>query len=335
MDILFIFVVRPKLSNMSHITAEQRYTISVMHKKNHSQKEIAEAIGRDKSIVSRELKRNCDKRSGEYKADLAQKKYRQRLESKPKIIKLNEAVKAYISEKLALKYSPEQMVGFAKKEGIDCVSCERIYQYIWVDKRKGGVLYKQLRTQGKRYRKRGASKDKRGIIKDRIPISERPPEVETRQRFGDLEIDTIIGKDHKGAIVTINDRTTGVLKMAKLRSKNAQELALKVIALLQIWKPFLQTITSDNGKEFAEHKMIAEALNIKFYFARPYHSWERGSNENLNGLIRQYIPEKTCFDEISEADLHHIEEQINNRPRKRFNYQSPLTILNQKVAFAA
>lgn len=305
-----------------------------MYNQKYSQTAIADAIGKHKSVVCRELKRNCDMRNNAYKHDLAHKKYVERLVSKPKQIKLTEAIKTYISEKLAIKYSPEQIAGFAKKEGIACVSHERIYQHIWLDKKQKGVLFENLRTQGKRYRKRGASKDKRGIIKDKTPICEREKVVEERERFGDLEIDTIVGKDHKGAIITINDRATGVVKIVKANGKNALDLAEKVIGRLQEWKPYLHTITSDNGKEFAHHKMIAEALNIKYYFARPYHSWERGSNENLNGLIRQYILKKTCFDHISDADLQHIEDEINNRPRKRFKYQSPVDILNQKVAFA-
>jgi len=149
------------------------------------------------------------------------------------------------------------------------VSVERIYQHIWSDKKRKGTLYAHLRTQGKRYRKRGASKDKRGIIKDKVPISERPPIVEARERVGDLEINTMIGKDHKGAIITVNDRATRVVKIIKTNGKNADDLAKNVVEKLQDWKPFLHTITSDNGKEFAQHK--AEALNIQYFFARPYH----------------------------------------------------------------
>lgn len=333
MDILVLSVIRPKLSNMSHITVEQRYTISVMKQQNYSQKAIAQAIGKDKSVVSRELKRNCDCRNGEYRYDLAQRKYEQRLSEKPKRIKFTDELAGVVSTYLAQKFSPEQIVGYCKKEGIEMVSVERIYQHIWSDKKQKGRLYEHLRTQGKRYRKRGSSKDKRGIIKDKVPISARPAIVEQRERFGDLEIDTIIGKDHKGAIITINDRATGVVKMIKTNGKNADDLAQNVIEKLQDWKPYLHTITSDNGKEFAQHKRIAEALNIDYFFARPYQSWERGSNENLNGLIRQYIPKKSCFDDITEAHLSYIEKQLNNRPRKRFNYENPITIFNQKVAF--
>lgn len=315
---------------MSHLTQEQRYTISEMKQKGYSQNSIAEVIGKDKSVVSRELSRNCDKRNGEYRHKLAQAKCEKRHKEKSKKVYFSDAVEAYVVSKLNQKYSPEQIVGMALKEGIICVSVERIYQYIWQNKRKGGLLYLNLRTQGKRYRKRGSGKDKRGIIRDRIDISQRPSIVETRDRIGDLEIDTIIGKNHKGAIVTINDRATGMLKMKKLNGKDATELAQETVKILKIWQPFLHTITADNGKEFSDHKSISEALDIDFYFARPYHSWERGSNENLNGLIRQYIPKKTDFSTITDEYVEYVEQELNNRPRKRFDFETPNYIFNQK-----
>ena len=185
----------------------------------------------------------------------------------------------------------------------------------------------------KRYRDRSLMRDKRGQIVGRVDISERPVVVDERKRFGDLEVDTIVGKDRKGAILTINDRATGVLKMKKLNGKNASELAEACISALSHWVPNLMTITADNGKEFADHQTIAKKLNIDFYFAKPYHSWERGSNENLNGLIRQYIPKKTDFSTITEEYVQFVEDQLNNRPRKRFNFETPNYMLNQKVAF--
>lgn len=163
-----------------------------------------------------------------------------------------------------------------------------------------------------------------------MSIEERPEEVDAKERIGDLEIDTIIGKDRKGAILTINDRVTGNVKIRKLAGKNAQRLAEATVESLSDWKPFLKTITSDNGKEFASHRFIAEELGIDFYFAHPYHSWERGANENLNGLIRQYIPKKADFDTISEEYIAFVENELNNRPRKRFGYQTPKEKLKEK-----
>jgi IS30 family transposase len=215
---------------------------------------------------------------------------------------------------------------------------ELIYQHIWDDKKASGTLYTHLRRQGRSYRKRGASIDNRGIIKNRISIEQRPLEVEKRNRFGDLEVDLIIGKNHEQAIVTINDRASGMLKMKKTPSKEAKVVRETITELLEDWVPYIFTITSDNGKEFAEHQRVAEKLYLDYYFAHPYHSWERGSNENLNGLIRQYIPKKTDFKTLSNQYIKDIETKLNNRPRKRFNFESPIfemekLLFNQKVAF--
>lgn len=314
---------------MSHLTYEQRYAISVMLKSKYRQKQIAEAIDKDKSVVSREIARNCDKRNGNYDADLAERKYEKRRDSKPKKVYFTAEIQEMVEDKLAKKYSPEQIVGVAKKEGVAWVSHERIYQHIWKDKRKKGNLYDHLRTKGKRYRKRGAAKDSRGIIPDRVDISQRPKVVDDRERAGDLEIDTIIGKNHQGAILTVNDRASGLLKMKKLEGKSAQQLAMATIELLEDMKPFLNTITADNGREFAAHQTISKALEIDFYFARPYHSWERGANENLNGLIRQYIPKQTDFSTITDEYIKFVENELNNRPRKRHDFQTPNQIFNQ------
>lgn len=320
---------------MSHISKEQRYTISVMLQAGHKQNYIAETIGKHKSVVCREIKRNADLRSKAYVPELAHRKATDRIKGKPKHKRFTAEILTYVKEKLALKYSPEQIAGEAKVSGIPCVSHETIYCHIWADKKKGGVLHENLRNKGRKYRKRGALKDKRGRITDRVDISERPPVVEERNRFGDLEIDTIIGKDHKGAIVTINDRATGMVRIKKLNGKDADELAAAAIKMLTPWMQHLHTITADNGKEFASHTLIAKALNIEFYFARPYHSWERGSNENLNGLIRQYIPKKTDFSTITDEYISYIEKELNCRPRKRFNFEPPIKIFNKKVAFVA
>lgn len=323
---------------MKHLTVEQRYTIWAMMQQGLKQKEIALAIGKDKSVVSRELKRNCDNRNREYRADLAQRKYESRQKNKGKRICFTEEVKQYVDECLAKDFSPEQISGRAVVEGRKCVSHERIYQYVWKDKKAGGDLYTHLRHKGRRYRKRGNAKDSRGIIKDRVDISQRPEIVDQKQRLGDLEIDTMIGKNHKGALLTINDRVSSYVIIEKLNGKDAKELALKVIERLSCYKKRIHTITSDNGKEFAEHKMISSELKMDFFFAKPYHSWERGANENTNGLIRQYFPKKTSFENLSDQDIKRVEDVLNNRPRKKLNFLTPNEFLlrnlsNLKVAF--
>ena len=192
-----------------------------------------------------------------------------------------------------------------------------------------GELPTHLRRKGRKYRKRGATKDSRGIIKDRVSIDHRPSVVEKRSRFGDLEADLIIVKNQKGAIVTINDRASGMLKMKKVKTKQASEVSDTINELLDEWSPFLHTITSDNGKKFAWHQQVAKTLSIDYYFAHPYHPWERGSNENLNGLIRQYIPKKSDFSMLNEQQIKDIETKINNRPRKRHKYEIPIFVMNQ------
>jgi len=301
-----------------------------------TQQEIATAIGKDKSVVSRELRRNSDGRNGIYSHHLAQRKYQARQEHNHVHRRFTPAVEAYVEELLRHDYSPEQIVGTAERDGKQCVSHERIYQHIWHNKRHGGDLHTHLRTHGKRYRKRGQAKDKRGIIPRRIDIDQRPAIVEEKSRFGDFELDTIIGKNHRGALVTLNDRKTGLVKIAKVESREATTVTNAIIDTLMPIKEQLHTITADNGKEFALHEHISRALNIKFYFAKPYHAWERGANENLNGLIRQYFPKKTDFSSITDEQIRGVEEILNTRPRKRFGFVSPLTVYSQteKVAFA-
>ena len=316
---------------MGHLTLEQRYKIETYLSLGRNKSEIAAYIGKDKSVISREIKRNADARSGVYKAALADKKAKLRHQTKAKKTRFNAEIKARVEELIRQDFSPEQIEGRCKMEGIPIVSKETIYQYIWEDKRQGGLLYKHLRTKGKRYRKRGDSNDKRGLIADRVDISMRPEVVDKKLRIGDLEIDLVIGSDHKGALLTINDRATGILFMDKIENKEANVVQAKAIELLDDWKPFIHTITSDNGKEFANHKEIAQALDIDYYFAKPYHSWERGANENLNGLVRQYFPKKTNFENINKQEIERVIKILNNRPRKRFGYKNPNEILAQKL----
>jgi len=316
---------------MSHLTQEQRYTIEVLNKENYSQIAIAERIGKHKSVISRELRRNCDKRNGSYRAELAHRRCEKRHSDKKKRRGFTTEIQAYVTFWLKKDYSPEQIVGVAKKEGIACVSIERIYQFIWDDKKKGGELYKHLRTEGKRYRKPGASKDKRGQIVARVGIEHRPNEVDKKERIGDFEIDLVIGKNHKGALVTANDRVTGMAKIKKIQGKDSVIVQEAIIEMLDEFRPILKTITSDNGKEFSQHQEIARELDVGYYFARPYHSWERGANENLNGLIRQYFPKGLSFENITKEQVQEVEDKLNNRPRKRFGFQSPKQVYLQKL----
>jgi IS30 family transposase len=319
---------------MKHLTLEQRYEIALLKREKYSVAAIVASTGISKSVIYREIKRNSDKRSGVYKADLAQRKTDGRHADKAKHRRFTPAVRLLVTENLEKDFSPEQIVGLALKDSVYCVSIERIYQFIWADKKKGGELYLHLRTQGKRYRKRGSSKDKRGQIVGRIDIDLRPKIVDEKTRVGDLEIDLVIGEGHKMALLTINDRVTGMLKMKKIDSKEALGVEIAVLELLNDWKSIIHTITSDNGKEFANHQSIAEKLDIDYFFAHPYCSWERGANENLNGLVRQYFPKKTSFEFITDDEIKIVVNKLNNRPRKRLGFHTPNEIFSQFEAKA-
>ena len=274
------------------MTLEQRYQISNLYGTGHSQGKIADQLGVHKSTVSRELARNSDGRNGAYRPELAQRKRDERQKSKPKKNSFTAAVEAYVRGKLEKDLSPEQIAGVARRQGVECVCAERIYQYVWADKKRGGRLYRHLRTKGKKYAKRGSLKGKRGQIKDRVDIDQRPSIVDQKQRVGDVEMDLVIGKNHKGALLTINDRATGMLKMGYVESKEAAIVQAKAVELLADWKALLHTVTTDNGKEFAYHKKVAEALEVDCYFAKPYHSWERAGRP---------VPSQRKFDRIAVA----------------------------------
>jgi IS30 family transposase len=324
---------------MAHLSYEQRYTLEVLLKTNKSKAEIASILSVNKSVIYRELKRNSDGRSGKYKALLAQRKYENRLVTKPKKVRVTPEIKTRLFSLIRADYSPEQVVGFLKKNKEETVSHETIYRLIWDDKKRKGNLYKHLRRRGRRYRKRGNSKDSRGKIIGRVGIENRPKEAEKREVFGHFEVDTIIGKDHKGAIITLNERASGMLWMKKVESKDAEIVKEKLAEILDEIRPYLKSITGDNGKEFAGHQYITDEY-CDFFFANPYSPWERGSNENLNGLIRQYIPKKSNFDDYTDEEIKTIQDKLNNRPRKRYNYETPIFVMekllfNPKVAFVA
>lgn len=321
-----------------HITVEQRYQIEAYFNAGYSQTEIALQLGKDKSVISREYRRNR-LQSGVYRAKSAQLFYEHARKPCRKKSKFsNEALLSFVLSELKSDKSPEQITGIMKLRKMDnIVSHERIYQYIWEDKHKGGLLYKHLRNKGRRYRKRGNLKDSRGIISDRVFIDERPVIVDKKERIGDIEIDLVIGRHHKQAILTVVERKSGMAWLRKLQNKSAQGVEEKLIEILLPIRKYIYTITSDNGKEFARHKTIAEKLLAQFYFAHPYHSWERGCNENYNRLLRQYFPKKTDFSTITEEQLEAIQLKINTRERKRLGYLSPIQYLHNnsltKVAF--
>ncbi len=323
---------------MKHLTKEQRYQIKAYLNCGKSKLFIAEALNVDKTTIYRELKRNS-KKQGSYNPDFAQELSSERKERFASNRKFTPSIEKYIKKQIEQEqWSPEQIVGYCKSQNIPMASHERIYAYIREDKKQGGNLFKHLRHQLK-HRKRPVS-GKQNTIKDRVSIDFRGDIINNKERFGDWEIDLIIGKNGKGAIVTIVERTTAFFLMRKLPfGKNAKELAEIVIEMMMPYKKFVHSITSDNGKEFAGHKKISKKLLTQFFFAHPYCSWERGLSEYANKLVRQYIPKKSIFSAYNNQEIKLIQHKINRRPRKNLNYDKPKNLfykfVNQKVAFAS
>jgi IS30 family transposase len=240
-----------------------------------------------------------------------------------------------IETKLRLDWSPEQVSGWLSRHQAIQVSHEWIYQYILVDKQAGGDLYRHLRCQKKR-RKRYGSYDRRGKLPNRVSIEERPAIVEKRLRIGDWEVDTLTGKRHCQAIVTLTERKSRFALLRKVDRRTADQVGEAGIELLHPVTDRLHTLTADNGKEFAEHERVAQELQADFFFAHPYAAWERGANENMNGLIRQYIPKNSDPDAITNADLIWIMTRLNHRPRKCLDFLSPFEVFfDQSVALTS
>lgn len=305
--------------NYTQLTRGQRYQISILLKAGHKQTSIAALVACHKSTISRELRRNCGPR-GYYplSADKAAHK-RHREAYQPRI---TAETWQQVELLLGQQWSPEQIAGRLKLEQQPTVSHERIYLYIYADKRRGGTLHSHLRSQ-KKQRKRYSGYIRRGQIPNRVSIDERPTIVASKGRFGDWEADTIIGTRHKGGILSIVERKSKLTRLRKLATKAAAEMKYACVALLAPLAARVHTITVDNGKEFCDHKHIAARLEARIYFAHPYASWERGLNENTNGLVRQYFPKKYEFARISDKDLQQVEDLLNNRPRKTLGYRTP------------
>jgi len=309
----------------TQLTQGQRYQIYALLKMEHSQTEIANVLEVHKSTISREVRRNRGKRG-----------YRPKQAHRNTLKRCREAVKkritaetwAWIDEKIRQDWSPEQVSGWLKKNTETEVSHEWIYQHIYMDKRSGGDLHKHLRCQKKR-RKRAGDYDRRGKIPNQVSIEERPEIVERRERIGDWEADTIISAGNRGAIVTLVERRTRFTLLKQVTRRTASEVEDAILDLLRPYHAVTHTITCDNGKEFAYHQNIAQKLQVEVYFAHPYASWERGTNENTNGLIRQYFPKGCDFSSISDDQISFVKERLNDRPRKCLDFQSPKMVFSQ------
>ena len=310
-----------------HLTYEQRCQICALKRRGDSASSIARELNVSRSTIIREVQRNSGRKGYHYQ--LAHEKSQKRRAKIPNPnVKLTPQLIVLINKDLRLQWSPVQISGRLKRQGIS-ISHETIYKYIWWNKRQGGALYKELRHHGKKYNKRSKGTSGRGCIPCRVDIEQRPHIVETKTRFGDWELDTIIGAEHDGAIVSMVERTSKLTMLVKVSHKSAKKIEDALLKRLKPIKEFVYTLTADNGKEFANHQLVSRELEAGFYFARPYHSWERGLNEHTNGLVRQYYPKTKRFNEISEEDLRKVEMLLNNRPRKVLNFETPQEVFDR------
>ena len=286
--------------------------------------EIAKETGRHRSTIYREIGRNSGKR--DYRPAQAHRFACERREAAVSR-RITDDDWQHVARLIGFDLSPEQASACLFQEQGTGVSPEWIYQFIYANKAAGGDLHTHLRGQ-KRYRKRyGSGKNRRGQLKNRVSIDERPAVVDRRSRLGDWEGDTIIGAGRRGALISLVERKSGFTLIGKLARKTASETRDAATGLLKPLKDLVHTITVDNGKEFAFHQEIAKSLDADVYFAHPYSSWERGSNENTNGLIRQYFPKKHDFDSITDGDIAEAMLRLNHRPRKKLGFKTPYEVI--------
>jgi IS30 family transposase len=306
----------------TQLTREERYQIYMLIQAGHKQSEIAKLLGRHRATISRELWRNRGMRGYRPKQAHRMAFARRKAKIRPRF---SSPIWQQVELLIQRDWSPEQISGRLMAEQGVRISHEYIYQYIYADKRTGGDLHRHLRCQKKR-RKRYGAYDRRGVIPNRVSIDERPVVVDERSRVGDWEGDTVIGKNHKGALVTLVERKSLYTVIGGVARKTAAAVRAAIVAGLTLHKNRVHTLTYDNGKELAEHEQIAKALGVEIYFAHPYSSWERGLNENTNGLLRQYFPKGQELTAVAREEIEHVADRLNHRPRKTLGFRTPYEV---------
>ena len=307
--------------NYTHLTQDERYQIYILLKAGHTQIEIAQLMQRHPSTISRELARNRGQRG--YRPKQAQGLADARGKCCRNARRIAQETWDAAQARLLEQHSPEQIAASLP------VSHETLYQRIYADKRSGGELWRHLRCQKQRRKRYASGQQRRGRIPDRRAIAERPRSVEGRRRIGHWEGDTLIGKGRKQAIVSLVERKSGYCLLAHVPHKTSEAVSHSIIRLLQPIKARVSTLTFDNGLEFARHADIDQALGSTSYFADPYASWQRGTNENTNGLVRQYLPKSRTFDTVTPEEIAMIMHRLNHRPRKRLGWKTPHQVFMQ------
>ena len=311
------------------ITSQERHTLATFRKQHRSRAEIADVMRRHRSTIYRELKRNSCSYDEGYRYERADDQARLRRSRSRRNRRLTTDDWQLIDQLTRQDLSPEQISGFLLRHRVLVVSHETIYKRIWADKREGGDLYRHLR-QRTRYRKRYGTHEKRGKVAGKRHISERPVAVESRLEIGHWEMDTVVGKGGQHCILTLVERATGCVLIGKLRRRTVAALNRRLLEMIHSLPHLFKTITADNGTEFHGYRNIERLTGTPIYFATPYHSWERGTNENTNGLIRQYLPKSDPMKTLTQARCDEIARILNNRPRKRHRFYTPIEILNRR-----
>lgn len=316
---------KSRLVKYHQLTSEERYALSALRKQGFSQSQIARALGRHRSTISREIKRNS-REDGGYRPYSAQDYTNGRRSRSRRNWQFTEREWQLVRDCLQEWWSPEQIAGRLRRERRLFISHETIYRYVWNDMLRGGTLHVFLRGSRKRRRKRYGAYDSRGRLAGKRHISERPAAADKRSRIGDLEGDTMIGGPDQHCVLTMVDRKCGYVFIGKLRERTVEAASRRAISLVKKARRPVHTITLDNGTEFHGYKAIEESTGAQIYFATPHHSWERGTNENTNGLIRQYLPKRKSMKHLTQPDCDGIARHLNNRPRKRLGYLTPAEV---------
>lgn len=311
-----------------HLNDDERELIAHMKMNGMSKRAMARKLGRSPSTISRELARNRYPNDGSYKVVHAGSMARGRRRRARQGSRFERDQWQEVEALLRLDYSPEQISGWLARHGPFNISHETIYRYVWADKSAGGTLHQHLRGSRKQRRKGYGRKDSRGRLAGKAMIEERPPEAENRTETGHWEVDTVHGS-RKGSIATLVDRKTGYVLIGKLENRTAQTTNQRLRQLFAKHPGRFETITSDNGCEFHGYRELEDQCDVSFYFAHPYHSWERGTSENTNGLIRQYLPKGCCMDDLTQARCNAIAQKLNHRPRKRHGFQTPAELFEK------
>ena len=317
------------MNTYHQLTREERYMITAQVMCGTSKSEIARLLGRHRSTIGRELRRNVTNHDGGYRAEKAHSYATSRRRRCRRGARFSAEDMACVAALVRRRWSAEQISGVLKKKRELSISHETIYRRIRWDKKAGGSLWRHTRIMSKFGRKRYRSKDSRGVLPGKRPIDDRPAEVEGRRRIGHWEGDTVMGSDKRHCVLTLVERKTGYAIIKKLRARTKDEVTRAATRAIRSHCRKFKTITFDNGTEFHDYAALEERFPVRCYFATPYHSWERGSNENLNGLIRQYLPKGTCMSAVTQAQCDHIADDLNNRPRKRFGFSTPAELYNR------